>query len=111
MTIIPPRSPPSIEHMSILILKPPNTLSNRAFEFAFNRVDSVACHSSLPLKLWIIVAPSMAAPPFLQLLRRLRRRGGVGGAVGPHEAGWPSGSGGRGSKIRLYLHFGITVGL
>ena len=51
------KSPPSIDHLGIPILDPPETLSKRPFDLAFNRVNLIASNPPLPLELRVIQAP------------------------------------------------------
>lgn len=99
--------PQSMNEKIAPILNPSKAFPKRAFDFGFNWVSLIACNPLLPLHLWITKSPwfwswTAGALPFLQLLRRRRRRVvGVGGAVRP--------GGGRRPIIRLYLHVGIGV--
>lgn len=51
------RSRPSINHLSIPVLEPSETLPKGSFEFSFNSVNFIAGNPLLPLKLRILKTP------------------------------------------------------
>lgn len=54
----PRKSPPSMEHLAVTVLEPPEALPERAFHLPLHSIDLVACNPFLPLELRVIKAPT-----------------------------------------------------
>ncbi|CAF1697119.1 unnamed protein product, partial [Brassica oleracea] len=99
-------SPPAINDLCVPLLKPSETFSKRAFDFAFNTIHLVARDPFLPLELRVRYTPRLRPRyRFLLLdivdvgLRRVR------GAVAPEVAGSRTAA-----VVRLDLHPSVSVG-
>ncbi|CAF2119339.1 unnamed protein product, partial [Brassica rapa] len=99
-------SPPAIDDLCVPLLKPSETFSKRAFDFAFNTIHLVTRHPFLPLELRVSYPPRLRPRyRFLLLdivdvvLRRVR------GAIAPEVAGSRTAA-----VVRLDLHPCVSVG-
>lgn len=103
--------PPSIDHLGVLIFKPPKALLDRPLDFAFNRVSFVTSQPFLPLEFRVMETPRFSTVfldfPVLYLWWRRR----IGSTVWP-EIIRPGGGGGRRRRsiVFFYLHHVIAKG-
>jgi len=109
-------SPPAINHLGVLMFKPPEASPQGALNFAFHRVHLIASNPLLPLKLRVTKSPrvcrstlpflELQVPIFVVVVGHLGLC--IGGTVG-HEFIRSGRSGWRWPIIALHLHIPIPI--